>query len=74
MCHAASGVGGYLRVSDTSIACDRLPLEPVMCSEYVPVGVLREVDTFKVTLVPLVGFGVKDAVALLGNPLTVKST
>jgi len=46
----------------------------VICSEKVPVGELREVDTLNVTLVPVVGFGVKEAVTLLGNPLTAKST
>jgi len=37
-------------------------------------GLLREVEIFTVTLVPVVGFGVTDAVTLFGSPLTVKST
>ena len=56
------------------ITCEWPPLVPVICRVYVPVGELRDVDTFIVTLVPFVGFGVKEAVTLLGNPLTVKRT
>jgi hypothetical protein len=67
-------VEGYLRVSETVIECVRPPLVPVICREYVPVGERREVETFNVTLEPLVGFGVKEPVTLLGNPPTVKKT
>ena len=65
-------VEGYLRVSDTGIECLRLPLVPVIVSVYGPLGELREVETFKVTLVE--ELAVKEAVALLGNPLTVNAT
>ena len=67
-------VEGYLRVSWTFTTCVRPPLVPEICRVYVPVGEPREVDTFIVTLVPLVGFGVKEAVVLLGKPPTVKLT
>jgi hypothetical protein len=63
-----------LRVRETVIACVRLPLVPVMCRVYVPVGELRVVEMVNVTLVPFVGFGLKVAVPLLGDPVTVKRT
>jgi len=56
------------------IACAKPPLVPLICSVNVPMGLLREVEIFTVTLVPVVGFGVTDAVTLFGSPLTVKST
>jgi len=65
-------VEGYLRVSETGIECLRPPLVPVIVSVYGPLGELREVETFKVTLVE--ELAVKEAVALLGNPLTVNAT
>jgi len=61
-------------VRDTVIACVRLPLVPVMCTVYVPVGELRLVDMVNVTLVPFVGFGLMVAVALLGDPVTANWT
>ena len=54
--------------------CEWPPLVPVICREYVPVGERRDVTTFNVTCVPFVGFGVKEAVTLLGNPPTVNRT
>jgi hypothetical protein len=56
------------------VECVRFALVAVMCRVYVPFGERRDVDTFNVTLVPLVGFGLKEAVALLGNPVTAKRT
>ena len=64
----------YLRVSDTEVECVRLPLVPVIVRLYVPLGDLPEVDTLNVTLVPVVEAGVKEAVALAGNPVTVNAT
>jgi hypothetical protein len=63
----------YLRVSDAVIECVRLPLVPVIVRLYVPLGDLAEVDTLNVTLVPVVEAGVKEAVALAGNPETVNA-
>ena len=67
-------VEGYRRVSETVIECVRLPLAPVIVRPNVPLGDLPEVDTFNVELVPVVEAGVKDAVALDGNPLMVNAT
>ena len=67
-------VRGYLRVSETVNTCDSPPLVPVICKVYLPIGEVREVDTFNVALVPFVGFGVKEAVALLGSPPRLKDT
>jgi hypothetical protein len=64
----------YLRVSDTVIEWVRLPLVPVIVSLYVPLGDPPEVDTLNVALVPVVDAGVKAAVALAGNPVTVNAT
>ena len=50
-------------MSETLIACAKPPLDPLICSVNVPMGLLREVEIFTVTLVPVVGFGVTDAVA-----------
>jgi class 3 adenylate cyclase len=61
-------------VSDTVIECVRLPLVPVIVRLYVPLGNVPEVDTLSVTLVPVVEAGVKEAVALAGNPVTVNAT
>jgi len=56
------------------IAWARPPLVPVICRTNVPAGAFREVTTLNVTLVPVVGFGVNDAVTLLGSPLIAKRT
>jgi hypothetical protein len=71
---ATPASSGYLRVSDAVIECVRLPLVPVILMLYVPLGDLPEVDTFNVTFVPVVEAGVKEAVAMAGNPVAVNAT
>ena len=63
-----------MSVSETVIACLRLPLAPVIVRVYVPLGVRPDVDTVSVTLVPVVEAGAKAAVALTGRPVTVNPT
>jgi hypothetical protein len=50
------------------------PLVPVMVSGNVPVAVEDVVLTVRVDDVPVVGFGLKLAVAPVGNPLTESVT
>jgi hypothetical protein len=54
----------------------RLPLVPVIVSVYVPVGVLPVVVTFMVLFPepPVMGLGLKEALALEGSPLALKVT
>ena len=67
-------IADYLRVRETLTMCERPPLVPMICRVYVPVGERREVDTCNVVLVLPAGFGVKEAVTLLGKPVTAKTT
>ena len=55
------------------VVCVREPLTPVAVSVYVPAGVLATAVTVKVDDV-VAGFGVKDAVAPLGKPSTLRVT
>jgi hypothetical protein len=51
-----------------------VPLVPVMVIEKLPVGVVAVVLTVIVVELPVAGFGLKVAVALLGIPLALKLT
>ena len=63
-----------MSVSETVIACLRLPLAPVIVRLYVPLGVRPDVDMVSVTLVPVVEVGANAAVALAGRPVIVNPT
>ena len=69
-----SASGPYLMVSVTVNECVRLPLVPVIVRLKVPLGDFPEVDTFNVELEPVVDAGLKEAVELAGNPVSVNVT
>ena len=66
---------GTLTVRLTVAECERLPLVPVMVNVYVPAGVDDEVATLSVDEPePVTDAGLKDPVAPVGNPLTLRLT
>lgn len=60
--------------SVTDVVCDKLPLAPVMVTVKLPIGVVVAVVTVSVEELPVVVFGLKLAVAPVGNPEALKST
>ena len=70
--------GSYWTVRLTVVECLKLPLVPVIVSGYVPVGVLRLVETCRVEFAGEGGnvtiVGLKVQVARRGQPLILKLT
>ena len=70
--------GSYWTVRLTVVECLKLPLVPVIVSVYIPVGVLRLVETCRVEFAGEGGnvtdVGLKVQVARRGQPLILKLT
>ena len=68
-------VGSQVSVSVTVVVCVSVPLLPVTINVNVPVEAFRLVVTFSVELdVGLAEFGLKEALVLVGRPLTLSAT
>lgn len=70
-----SGVTVALTMSVIVVVWVSVPLAPVIVSVYVPVGVVAAVETVSAEVPdPVMLDGLKDAVAAVGNPLTLSAT
>ncbi len=61
---------GFVTTNEAVAVCDKVPLVPVITSEYVPTGVVLAVETDSVEVPPVaIEAGLKLAEAPAGNPL-----
>ena len=77
MCSAPVSLAYFVIVRLTLVECCREPLVPVMPNVYVPVRVLRAVETVRVEFAGYggpTGFGLKVQVLCKGQPETLRLT